>query len=253
MPRLPALLGQPVVQSSEIRPALATGHLPDLPTAIQHVLLDDAFLPASGTVAEFRVEQVMSAHGVKSGIDGAFLAAPDFVDGGLHVVVDAAPGDATESGKGAGMRIKEHFVALCRIGDQPEGTTGAEFHVRNFDASAQAANEHVLAAPVKLEGFAERETERNIGSSLGVGFNVGFPAPDEGADASVAARIALRLQCLMEMNGGATLSFVALPVGLQPLPQLFGPRVENTDDLALRVVRLLHRRLTQPVPDGVAG
>ena len=42
LPRLPALLGQPVVQSSEIRPALATGHLPDLTTAILYVLLDDA-------------------------------------------------------------------------------------------------------------------------------------------------------------------------------------------------------------------
>ena len=55
------------------------------------------------------------------------------------------------------------------------------------------------------------------------------------------------------MNGGAPFAFVAVPIGLQPLPELFGPRVEDADDLTCRVARLLHRRLAQPVPNGVAG
>ena len=47
----------------------------------------------------------------------------------------------------------------------------------------------------------------------------------------------------MEMNGGAPLAFVTVPVGFQPLPQLFDPWVENADNPACRVARLLHHRL----------
>ena len=125
--------------------------------------------------------------------------------------------------------------------------------MRDFDAPAQAADKDVLTAPVELEGFAQGKAERNIGRTLGVGVDFRFPAPDKGADAAITSRVALRLQRLIQMNGGAPLAFVAVPVGFQPLPQRLGPRIEDADDLACRVVRLLHRRLAQPVPNGVAG
>ena len=91
------------------------------------------------------------------------------------------------------MGIEQHFVALRWVSCQPEGAAGAELHVRDFDASAQAADKHVLATPVELEGFTQRKAEWNVGGTLGVGVDFRFPAPDEGADPSIAARIALRL------------------------------------------------------------
>ncbi len=111
---------------------------------------------------------------------------PDLVNGRLHVVVDAAPGDATESGQGPSVSVEAHFMALCRVGHQPESATGAELHVCDFDATAQAADQHVLATSVELEGFAQGKAERHVGGTLGVGVDFRFPAPNEGADASVA-------------------------------------------------------------------
>ena len=95
----PALFAEPGVQAVEIGPAAFGGLLPDLPAPVLDVLLDNAFLPAGGPVAELGVEQVVAAHGVEAGVDGALFAMPDLVDGGLHVVVDAAPGNPAEGGK----------------------------------------------------------------------------------------------------------------------------------------------------------
>jgi hypothetical protein len=86
------------------------------------------------------------------------------------------------------MGVEEHFVALCRVGHQPEGAAGAEFDVCDFDAPAQAADKYVLTAPVELEGFAQGKAERNIGRTLGVGIDFCLPAPDESADAAITPR-----------------------------------------------------------------
>src|SRR3989338_1356009 len=97
----------------------------DAPTTILDVLLYNAFLPTRGHVAEVGVEQVVCAHHGKARIDDPTFAFVDAIDGSLHVVVDAAPGNAAQGGEGARMGIEQHFVPLARVGDQPECTTGA--------------------------------------------------------------------------------------------------------------------------------
>ena len=77
------------------------------------------------------------------------------VDGGLHVVVDAAPGDATHGRERTGVRVEQHFVPLARVGHQPERTTGAQLQVRHLHAPVNAANHQALFAPVKLKRLAQ--------------------------------------------------------------------------------------------------
>src|SRR5450755_2034819 len=77
----------------------ARRHAGSVQTA-QHVD-DDALLPARGNVAEVRVEQVVRAHHGEARIDDSPFTLLDPVDGGLHVVVDAAARDAAKCGEAA--------------------------------------------------------------------------------------------------------------------------------------------------------
>ena len=67
---------------------------------------NDTFLPATGDVAEVGIKQIEGTHHGKARIDDAPLAFVDFVDRGLHVVVDAAPGNAAQRCKGARVGIE---------------------------------------------------------------------------------------------------------------------------------------------------
>ena len=72
----PALFAEPGVEAVEIGPAAFGGLLPDLPAPVLDVLLDNAFLPARRPGCRTRVEQVVAAHGVEAGVDGALLPCP---------------------------------------------------------------------------------------------------------------------------------------------------------------------------------
>lgn len=80
--------------------------------AIPDIFFDDTFLPAAGDVAAIGSEQGVRGHRGKAQIDDAGLAFPDLVDRRLHIVVDAAPGNAAQGGKGSGVGGEQHFVAL---------------------------------------------------------------------------------------------------------------------------------------------
>ena len=58
----------------------------------------------------------MAAHDGKACVDYAALAFVDLVDRRLHVVVYPASWNAAQGSEGTGMRIKQHFMPLARIG-----------------------------------------------------------------------------------------------------------------------------------------
>jgi hypothetical protein len=75
-----------------------------------------------------------------------------------HIPVET---DAAESFKRPGVCIKQHFVALGRVGHKPECPAAGQLAVRHFQSSPQAADSPVLAAPIELERFAVTEAERH--------------------------------------------------------------------------------------------
>ena len=108
---------------------------PQLPAPVLHVLLEDAFFPTSGAIAELRLEQVMAAQRLEARIDGPLTAAADAVHRRLHVVVQPASGHTAEGHERPGVSIEQHPVALGRIGDQPEHPTRCELDVRHLQST----------------------------------------------------------------------------------------------------------------------
>ncbi|KWT72158.1 hypothetical protein APV28_1636 [Comamonas testosteroni] len=141
--------------------------LPQPVTRITHVLLHLPFLPARGRIAELGLEQVVADHGAETGVDVALLAPAHLVHGGAHVVVDTAPGNATQHREGMVVRIEQHLVGLQRISPHGEGATVAELEVGYLQLGALAADDGPVFAPVELERFARTEGQRHEGASAG--------------------------------------------------------------------------------------
>ena len=224
--------------------------LPKPQPTILDVLLDDAFLPAAGDIAEVRVEQVVGGHRREARIDDAGFALLHLVDRRLHVVVDAAPGNAAQGGKRAGVRIEQHFVALRWVGLNHESPTGAELQMRGKDLAPDAANDQVFFAPVKLEGFAQLEVERDIGFA-DCGTTISPPASDELGDPAVGAGETGRLQLTKEFQRGAPIPLWPTGIRFQCLDETRCIR-RNLDVWVLPfVLRFRPFRCPQPALDGV--
>ena len=124
-PQRPATLPKPRIELGKRAKAPTLRLQPNAPTTVLDVLLHHALFPAGGHVAEVSIKQIVRTHHRKARIHHTTLALVDLINGRLHVVVDPAPGNATERDKGTRVGIEQHFVALTRIGHQPEGTTRA--------------------------------------------------------------------------------------------------------------------------------
>ena len=251
-PSRAALLGQPVVQTRHAVPALALGLVPDAGAPVAHVFLDDAFFPAAGHVTELGLEQVVPRHGFKPGIDDPLFAQAYLVNSGFHVVVDAALRYPTESGKGAGVRIKQHLMALTGVGHQPEGAAGTQLGVRHFQAPSQSTHPGVFCAPVKLEGLAERKFERHEGCLARVCGLLFAPGPRKGGHSGIAAAVAKAYQFFVHGQYRAPLALASVGVGLQPDRQCVGVTAQFAGHHPLRVLGLDHLVFAQPRLDRVS-
>ena len=78
-----------------------------------------------------------------------------------------------------------------RVGYQPERAASAQLEMRNLHASVDAANHESFFAPVKLECFAQLETQGNKGVR-GFAF-LTAPGADEGSELAVAAYVTFDL------------------------------------------------------------
>jgi hypothetical protein len=91
------------------------------------------------------------------------LALLDLVHGRLHVVVDAAPGDAAHRCERAGVGVEQHLVALAGVGHKPEGPAEAQLQLRDLHAEVDASHHQALFAAVELERLAELEDQGHEG------------------------------------------------------------------------------------------
>ncbi|SJM32661.1 TnpA8 (fragment) [Mesorhizobium delmotii] len=95
---------------------------------ILDILLDLPLLPARGRIAELGLEEIVAGHSLEAGIDLTILATADPIDRRAHVVIDPAPGNASQNPEGVGVGIEQHLVCVClqRIGPHEEGAAVAE-------------------------------------------------------------------------------------------------------------------------------
>ena len=153
LPQRPTAGQQPQIEFGEGTEALIGGVLPEAAPTVLNVLLDDAFLPAGGDVAEVRIEQVVRGHRRKALIDDPRLALLDLVHRGLHVVVDATTRNAAQGGEGSRVGVEQHFVALHRVRLDDKRLAEAQLEVRGHDLAPDATDHQVFFAPVELVRF----------------------------------------------------------------------------------------------------
>ena len=133
--------------------------LPQALAGILHVLLNLAFLPTRCWITELRIKQVVADHGSEPLIDPALFATPHRIHSGLHVVVDAALGNATEDLKGMPVGIKQHFMFLLVVSPKHKGPAVGQLKLGNlkFDLFARYAGK--VLTPIELEGFATSKAQ----------------------------------------------------------------------------------------------
>ena len=96
----------------------------------------------------------MAGHRREPGIHIALLAKSDLVDGGLHIVVDAATRHAFEDAKGMPMRIEQHLMRLQQIGSNQKRAAVRELDMGHLQLDPLSANIGPVLAPVELERLA---------------------------------------------------------------------------------------------------
>lgn len=124
--KAPCSGSQPFVQ--RIQRGKARDGLPEPVTRILDVLLDLPLLPTRCRIAELGFEEIVAGHRQEAGVDIALLPAADPVDGGLHVVIDAAAGNAAKDAEGVIVGVEQHLVRLQEVGPDDEGEDPAALH-----------------------------------------------------------------------------------------------------------------------------
>jgi len=74
----------------------------------------------------------MASHGGKAGIHLPGLARTDAVDGGPHIIEDAALGDAAQHPERLSQRVEQHLVGLQQIGPNGQHPAMRELGVRHL-------------------------------------------------------------------------------------------------------------------------
>ena len=218
------------------------------------VLLDLPLLPAGRRIAELGLEQEVADHGREARVDLPLLAAPDPVDGGSHVVVDAAPRNAAQHAEGVIMGVEQHLVGLLRIGAEKEGAAVAELEVGDLQLGPLAGDDRPVLRPVELERLAGRERQGHEDAAAGgllLPLPGGLPVAREGRHAIVGAVVAQRHQIGVQLLDRALL-LARLPRLLpQHMRQLVGMRIQlarPVRDVELRLLAVRAQVFADRVP-----
>src|SRR5258708_39061858 len=124
---------------------------------VLHVLLDLALLPTGGGRTKLRLEQVVTDHCRKAGVDIPCLAGLRAIHGRLHIVVNATSRDTPAHGKGMLECIEQHLVRLQGIGAQQERPTMAQLELSDLQLGAFATQYRKIFALVELKRLARSE------------------------------------------------------------------------------------------------
>ena len=132
------------------------------------------------------------------------------------------------------MGIEQHFVALTRVGHEPERTTGAQLEVRYLHAPVDAPDHQPLFAPVELKRFAQFKLKGHEGLR-----RLAFAPPpiaDESGQLAVAARVALRPDLRKQRLRSTPVLFGTVGIGFERLFQRGVKRAKFAGPSCLRYV-----------------
>jgi hypothetical protein len=244
---------QPVVQGGQRWKA--RHGLPEPMTRILDVLLDLSLLPARCRIAELGFEEVVAGHGHEADVDVALLAASDLVDRGLHVVVDAAPGNAAEDPEGMIVGVEQHLVRLQEIGPHDEGPAVAQLVcatcslVRSLPMIAQSSDQSNWKASPRFE---RQRHEGPAPCRLQLPLPIGLPLPGKGRHPIVGTAIAEAHQIGMQLLQRPLLLAGLVGLRLQPGRQSVGKRIKLARPLRHLELRL-YAVTAQIFADGIPG
>ena len=135
-------------------------------SGITHALLNLTLLPARRRIAELGIEDVVAGHGQKPRIHITLFADANPVDRGLHVIIDATPGDALEDAECMPVGIKQHLMRLQQISPHQKCPAVRQLDMRDLQLDTLAADIGPVLAPIELESLARREHQRHESSTI---------------------------------------------------------------------------------------
>ena len=91
----------------------------------------------------------------------ARTADEDRFDGGLHVVIDAAPADAAVECERLVVSVEHQFLRLAKVDPHERHAAVRQLHVRRLDHERQPLQRDRLVAPVELIRLAGGKAHRH--------------------------------------------------------------------------------------------